>query len=144
MKTTLLVCFLLSTYASAAEIPGCPNCLTADFRNGRAWAQLDQAAKIYYLTGVMESSIAASADLFFNAQGIDGCDNPKSLAALTCPTCATLDIIAELDAFYQAPANRGIPVVFALPVCVKKFKGATAADIQQHVERLRKLFNDVK
>src|SRR5258706_13030662 len=119
MKRFLLVCLLLTSSSLAgAEISGCPSCLTADLRNGRAWAQLDRAAKIYYLTGVMEGTLAASADLFFNVQGVEGCDNSKGMDAIVCRTCTTLDLIAELDLFYQVPANRGIPVVFALPACI--------------------------
>lgn len=126
----------------SADVPSCVNCQTAGMVNGRYWATLDWASKVFVLTGIMEGIKAASSSPFSTVQGVEGCGNSNGMDNLWCTTCTVGDLMTELDAFYQVAPNKGIPVAFALTACIKRFKGGTAAELDDYVTRLRRLFNN--
>ncbi len=92
--------------------------------NGRLWVTLSEPAKSAYVIGIWEGALAID-----DKRAIEDY-NDKS----------TFDETARgIDLFYREPANMPVPVNIAMMLVTAKNNGASAADLDNRITKIRRL-----
>jgi hypothetical protein len=101
---------------------------TNDRDNGRFWELMDDAKRASYING------------FEAAFSLQGGYKPKQTQF---PTGSGTfgDIRKGLDRFYQDPENLSFPIFYALHIFAMKVNGASQAEVEAEVRRLRAVVN---
>ena len=109
---------------------------TFHFRNGRYWNRLSKAEKLVYLLGLADAVTAVSATTS------DTYENFKKATGLYFGEATYGEVIDGLNALYAEPENRQIAILDGMIWYQLKARGATAAGLQQALEKLRAGVND--
>ncbi len=92
--------------------------------NGRLWVTMPEAVKSAYAMGIWEGALAM--------------DDTKAVEAYN--DKSTFDETARgIDLFYKEPANILVPVNIAMMLVTAKNNGASAADLDNRITKIRRL-----
>lgn len=97
---------------------------TFGYQNGRSWASMSESMKLGFVVGCGEGLAFAEMRKFgeqFPSKSTNG------------------EIVKGLDKFYDEPANAPIPIVGALGVFAAQVRGASASEITEMIESLRRV-----
>ena|ERR1700735_4826560 len=129
---TILMC--AGSFCSGQGFP--PNQRTDGLHNGRFWLATPQNYKGVYVSGFMDSLVLCRvADLSAEKKPDD---NQSSLIASMLTSTATIgESVESLDNFYSEPANRPIPIAFAMNWVQMKRNGTSEAVLKEYETKLR-------
>lgn len=131
MRTLLLVILLLYRPLVGQDSDAVH---TAGFANGRAWIKLVEPLKTSYLAGVMDGLFLLTFD---NPDAAVQTALNRSLKIYRLGKFKPEEIVNEVDWFYTEGANARVPVIEAVEYSVKKMNGATVADLDALLSRMR-------
>jgi len=115
---------LVTVLAVGAWAQETDNRRTWDVFNGRLWVTLSEPVKSAYVMGIWEGALAMNDTKALEAY------NDKSTFSETA---------RSIDLFYQEPANILIPVNIAMMLVTAKNNGATTADLDGRLTKIRRL-----
>jgi len=103
---------LLSAAVGAAQNP--PED-THGLSNGRYWMEVPSSHRLMYISGVVDTLIVT---------------HPPQANDLLAPGFNGGETMRCIDQFFADSANIRVPIVHAMMVCAKKFKGAPSSEIE--------------
>ena len=134
-------CFIVAFSICLFVSPSIGQTLTGGQINGSGWKTLGKA-KVIYLMG-LEDGLAAGLILGSFAkggQGITSEEFQKEFFRVIPDQFNRDEVISEIDSFYEEAANVLIPVRSAVEWVAEKMKGASPAELQERLTKIRRLY----
>jgi hypothetical protein len=107
---------------------------TRGFFNGRAWYKLPLPAKLMYISGLRDGRVIAGAVILQAASK----QTQRELDEHEAKGFTAGDFVREIDDFYKDPANIRIPMMYGYEYANLKFKGRSAAELEEVISDWRK------
>ena len=131
--TTML--FTLLCYGQSSDTQR-----TNGFYNGRIWAAIDADSKIAFLMGLKEGALQCRKELYSDAK--KPLDTKASvLLSLFSANTTVAQMLDSLDKFYSAPANRPVPIVYAMTWAQSKASGVSEERLKEAEASLRSTYS---
>lgn len=136
VSLSVVTALALQTLAPQAVAQQSENTRTLGMSNGRLWSTLDDSAKVWFMSGLVEGLNLAST--------VEG-DKPKARQIVNneyfCD-CTIGEAIRGINSFYaEDPVRSPVPIVTAIRIYAMKAKGASPDAIEAEIRRVLALAN---
>lgn len=108
--------------------------------NGRPWRRLGTEAKTTLLNGIQEGIMLMIQEASYGTDAALAHSFADTSKSITISGVRFLDLVKQIDNFYQQANNTPIPVIEAYRYTVKKLKGVAKEDLEKQMARLRKTY----
>lgn len=110
--------------------------------NGRPWRRLGTEAKITLLNGIQEGIWLMIQEASYRSDATLAHSFADTSKSITISGVRFIDLVKQIDNFYQQENNTPIPVIEAYRYTVKKLKGVPKEDLEKQMARLRKIYGE--
>ena len=110
--------------------------------NGRPWRRLETEAKTTLLNGIQEGIMLMIQEASYGTDATLAHSFAETSKSITISGVRFLDLVTQIDNFYQQENDTPIPVIEAYRYTVKKLKGVPKEDLEKQMARLKKIYGE--